>query len=254
MDLFTDGLDLGSAHVYWGPHPFMHTARKTMRAKFLMIGLVAALAATAFIPSFEDIQASPSFVVSNSMNDYRIEVRLDHVRGNLILEMKNAPFLSRNVIEVETQHLPSQTITVSYIPVMPDADGYLRAELPLKSSSNDANIRLTAFALDMQGLIHQSHFWTLERRHLNKLSDGVALHSYVEKDIIEESFASVESLHPGSAMSLRYYFTGESHLYVSDTGLGTGAASFASSGTLFSAAPSLGMRLSAGPAGVFTAN
>ncbi len=225
-----------------------------MRSKILMYGLASALLMSGLISSFLSLQANPSFVVSQSMTDYRIEVRLDHVRQVMILEMKNAPMFSRNYIEVQTMVSATSTLTVTYIPVYPDQDGYLRAELPCTSSLVDADIRLTAFAIDPAGLIYQSHFWDLERRHFNKLSDANSLYGYVDKDIREEARASIDRLNPNSSMSIRYYNTGVSHLYVSDSGLGVGPTAFLSSGTLYSASPSLGMRLSAGPAGVFTAN
>ncbi|MFT7619311.1 MAG: hypothetical protein ACI97A_002961 [Planctomycetota bacterium] len=225
-----------------------------MRAKLLMLTVAFALIAAALVANFGSTQANPSFLLSQTMNDYRIETRLDHVRGVMILEMKNAPPLSRNFIEVQALIQPGSSFSVSYIPVYPNLDGYTRVEIPMPASTVDADYRLTAFSIDAVGNVHQSHFWTLQRRHFNNLDDADAVYGYVEKELTEEAFASSEYLNPNSAMSFRYYYEGDSHLYVSDSGLGTTTSAFTSSGTLYSAAPSLGMRLSAGPAGVFTAN
>ncbi len=225
-----------------------------MRAKSYLFSLLSALLLTILLPHFQASQANVNTLMSQSLNDYRIEVRLDHVRQVLILDMKNAPFGARNFIEVQTLTGSNGNLNVSYIPVFPGEDGHLRVELPCTSSLTDADIRLTAFAIDPAGLIHQSHYWTLQRRHLNLLSDSLSQGPEIERELVEEAYASVDGLNPASAMSIRYYNTGISHLYVSDNGLGFGQTAFNSSGTLYSAEPSLGMRLSAGPAGVFTAN
>ena len=226
-----------------------------MRVKLLLLVFFAALCSSVILPAPDAVQGSPMTVqVSQSMSDYRIEVRLDHVRQNLILELKNAPPLSVNVIEVQTFAASSQSLVTTYIAVHPDIDGYFRQVIPLNSNSTDADIRLTAFAVDSQGILHQSHFWTLERRHFASLGDATVLYKYVDKELRDEAQFSVDRLNPLSPMSMRYYHTGISHLYASDTNLGVGPAAFASSGSLFTGAPSLGMRLSAGPAGVFTAN
>ncbi len=226
-----------------------------MRARLLLFAFFAALCSSVLLPSPDAVQGSPMAVqVSQSMSDYRIEVRLDHVRQNLILEMSNAPAFSVNVIEVQTFTANNQSLVTTYIPVHPDIDGYFRHVIPLSSYSTDADIRLTAFAIDPQGIVHQSHYWTLERRHFGTLNDATVLYSYVDKELRDEVLLSIDCLNPLSPMSKRYYHTGVSHLYASDTNLGVGPAAFASSGSLYTGAPSLGMRLSAGPAGVFTAN
>lgn len=226
-----------------------------MRSRLLILGAAIAVVMAAFLADYnEATQASTPIVLSQTMNDYRIEVRLDHVRGVAVLEMRNAPPHSRNFIELQTLLVPSGTFSLVYLPVYTNSDGYTRIEVPLSASMADADFRLTAFAIDAIGNVHQSHFWTLKRRHHNQLSDVNSIYPFVKKELTEESIASVESLNSITAAALRYYYTGESHLYVSDTALGTGPAAFNSSGSLYSAAPSLGMRLSAGPAGVFTAN
>lgn len=226
-----------------------------MRAKFLFLAVIASLVGSAFIPQTAPVQANPaSFLMSQSLNDLMIEVRLDHCRQVMILELRNGIPQAQHVIEVQSFKLATQTLNVNYIPVTPDEAGYLRTEIPLHGSSVDADIKLTAFAMNHDGSVHQSHYWMLQRRSLTALSDATATYPYIMRELVEESRASLESLNPLSAMSIRYYNLGDSHLYVSAAGHGVGSTAFSSAGTLFSASPSLGMRLSAGPAGVFTAN
>ncbi len=186
-----------------------------------------------------------------------IELRLDQVRERLLLDVGMAPMHTAVFVEVQkTVHNGdgTQTTSLDFHSVLVDSNGAASVAVPVNHSPDVIDYTIMAHAVHVDGTVTSTERWALLSRPVSGITDIEALFSGLYRDLVEEMIASRIALNDNTAIGQRFIVHGMSQSFVSALPHHPLEFSISGPGTVYTALPLSSMRLSSGPAGVFTAN
>ncbi|MCB9833626.1 MAG: hypothetical protein H6807_14245 [Planctomycetes bacterium] len=231
---------------------------------FLILALVSCLTATFALPDPAGVALAgwtqekidpPTW--GSATGEFWLELRLDQVRQQLLVEIGQCPANTLVFLEVQTTFYDrngSQGTYQHFHPVMVDASGHAAAAVALYGGEDVVDYKLTAYALHADGTVESSEGWSLLARPVTGAVDIEVNYPGLFEALTIEMQESQQALSFDSPMGQSFAWEGFTQAFVPINPQNSSYFSVSGPGTVYTALPMSSMRLSAGPAGVFTAN
>lgn len=224
-------------------------------AHILAALLVLAAIAVAPLGAVASAQVPPAW--GSATDDFYLELRLDHVRQKLHVEVGQAPAYSPVYIEVRTSRkLPDGTVTQSldYHIMQTGMDGRALVNVHVHPEIYDVNRRIKAYTIDKFGIVDETQAWQVKGRRAHGYKDIESFFPGLYGELLAENELSLFELNPTSMINRRFEWKGFSFTFAPDTAPDSLEIDLSGPGMVYGIAPMSSMRMSSGPAGVFTAN